>query len=120
MVSTENRIGAAACGELMSNAAQRRGAQAAVVDGAVRDVPRILTMKRPFPVFAKAFNAADAKGRLKYTESNVQVECGNVKVDPEDIIFGDLDGVVCIPRPDAKTVMAIGVHRSAYPRPFAR
>ena len=89
----------------MSNAAQFRGAEAAVLDGAVRDVPRILSMKKPFQVFAKGINPADSKGRLRYVEYNITVECGGVKVDPDDMIFGDHDGVVCIPRTDAVTVV---------------
>lgn len=105
VVSTGNRVQAAAWGELMSNAAQSRGAGAAVLDGAIRDVPRILSMKSPFPVFAKAFNPADAKGRLRYVEYDIPVDCASVRVNPEDIIFGDLDGVVCIPRGDAPIVI---------------
>jgi 4-hydroxy-4-methyl-2-oxoglutarate aldolase len=105
VVSTGSTAQAASWGELMSNAAQARGARGAVTDGAVRDVPRILSMPSPFPVYAKAFNPADAKGRLKYVEYDIPVKCGGVDVNPGDIIFGDLDGVVCIPRPEAADVI---------------
>jgi len=105
VVSTGNSIHAASWGELMSNAAQSRGAVAAVTDGAVRDVPRILSMRPSFPVYARAHNPADAKGRLKYVEYNILVECAGIKVNPADIIFGDLDGVACIPSADAVTVI---------------
>ena len=105
VVSTDNTVEAASWGELMSNAAHARGAAGAVTDGAVRDVPRILSMSSPFPVYARAYTPADSKGRLKYVEYNLPVECGGIKVNPEDLIFGDLDGVICIPRSDASTVI---------------
>ena len=59
----------------------------------------------PFQFTAKAFTPADSKGRLKYIEYGLPVECGGVKVNPEDLIFADLDGVICIPRADASTVI---------------
>jgi regulator of RNase E activity RraA len=105
VVSTGSTVQAASWGELMSNAAQARGAKCAITDGAVRDVPRILSMPSPFPVYAKAFNPADAKGRLRYVEYGIPVKCGGVNVRPGDVIFGDLDGIVCIPRPDAVSVI---------------
>jgi 4-hydroxy-4-methyl-2-oxoglutarate aldolase len=105
VVSTGSTVHAASWGELMSNAAQARGARGAVTDGAVRDVPRILSMPTPFSVYAKAFNPADAKGRLKYVDYEVPVECGGVKVHPGDLMLGDLDGIVCIPRREVSTVI---------------
>jgi 4-hydroxy-4-methyl-2-oxoglutarate aldolase len=97
VVSTGSTVQAASSGKLMSNGAQARGVKGAVTDGAVRDVPRILSMPTPFPLYAKAFYPADAKGRLKCVEYNIPVECGGVKVHPGDLIFGDLDGIICIP-----------------------
>ena len=120
VVSTGGNIRAAAWGELMSNAAQFRGAEAAVLDGAVRDVPRILSMKKPFQVFAKGINPADSKGRLRYAEYNITVECGGVRVDPGDMIFGDHDGVVCIPRTDAVTVVERSEEKLAKEDSFRR
>jgi len=104
VVSTNEKVRAACWGELMSNAAQRRGAKGAIVDGAVRDVPRILSMKKPFPVFAEAFTPTDSKGRLKFMEYDIPIKCGGVNVEPGDFIFGDLDGVVCIPKREAARV----------------
>jgi regulator of RNase E activity RraA len=104
VVSTGEKVRAASWGELMSNAAQRRGAKGAIVDGAVRDVPRILSMKKPFPVFAEAFTPTDSKGRLKFVEYDIPIMCGGVHVEPGDFIFGDLDGVVCIPKREALRV----------------
>jgi len=104
VVSAGEKVRAASWGELMSNAAQKRGAKGAIVDGAVRDVPRILSMKKPFPVFAEVFTPTDSKGRLKFVGYDVPIMCGGVEVEPGDFIFGDLDGVACIPKREALRV----------------
>jgi len=83
-------------GELLSTAAKARGASGAVIDGYTRDVKRIVEMK--FPVFAKGVKPVNSYGRSLVTNYNVPVECGGVLVNPEDIVFGDIDGVVVIPR----------------------
>jgi 4-hydroxy-4-methyl-2-oxoglutarate aldolase len=120
VVSTGSTLQAASWGELMSNAAQARGARGAITDGAVRDVPRILSMRSPFAVYAKAYNPADSKGRLRYVEYGIPVEVGGVGVNPGDIIFGDLDGVVCIPRADAPYVIESAEKKQAKEDKFRR
>jgi len=120
VVGTDDAVQGASWGELMSNAARARGARGVVTDGAVRDVPRILSMPRPFPVFARAYNPADSKGRLKYVKYGIPVTCGGVKVKPGDIIFGDIDGVVCIPKADAPTIVKHGEERIRKENSFRR
>ncbi len=89
----------AACwGELMSNAARSRGAVGAVVDGAIRDVPKILEIDPPFQVYSAGFTPADSKGRVEFSETEVEIVCGGVRVRPGDIVYGDYDGVVVIPK----------------------
>lgn len=83
-------------GELLSTAAKARGASGAVIDGYTRDVKRIIEMK--FPVFAKGVKPVNSYGRSLVINYNVPVECGGVLVDPGEIVFGDIDGVVVIPR----------------------
>lgn len=106
VVASGETPGIASWGELMSNAARARGARGAVTDGAVRDTPKILAMRPPFPVFGSGRTPRDAKGRLEFTAFNVPITCGGVTVQPGDIVFGDLDGVVIIPRQEAGRVVA--------------
>jgi regulator of RNase E activity RraA len=82
-------------GELMSNAAQSKGCQGAVIDGGVRDTSYILA--RGFPVFTRFRCAADAMGRWKITDMNIPVRMSGVLVRPGDWVFGDVDGVVIVP-----------------------
>jgi 4-hydroxy-4-methyl-2-oxoglutarate aldolase len=83
-------------GELLSTAADVRGATGCVTDGLVRDVTQIRAME--FPVFHGGIGPLDTKGRARMVERDVPVECGGVEVIPGDIVFGDVDGVVVIPR----------------------
>ena len=83
-------------GELLSTASMARGAAGCVTDGLVRDVKQIRAMD--FPVFHGGIGPLDTKGRARMVERDVRVECGGVSIDPGDIVFGDVDGVVVIPR----------------------
>jgi regulator of RNase E activity RraA len=67
-----------------------------VTDGLVRDVRAIRAMR--FPVFAGGIGPLDTKGRGKVVAIDVPVECGGVSIRPGDLVFGDADGVVVVPR----------------------
>jgi len=83
-------------GELMTNSALYRNSQGAVIDGGLRDTSFIL--KLGFPIFYKYRCVNDAYGRWKIIEYNCQIKIGTVKINPGDYVFGDLDGVVIIPK----------------------
>ncbi len=83
-------------GELLSTAAQARGARGAVIDGFIRDIRKIVAMR--FPIFTTGLSPVDSNGRGEVVAYNVPIECGGVTVNPGDIVFGDADGVVIIPQ----------------------
>ncbi len=83
-------------GELMSTAARARGANGAVLNGLVRDTKGILAMN--YPVFCSGRYAQDQKGRGRIIDYRVGVEIGNVRIQPGDMVIGDIDGVVVVPR----------------------
>lgn len=89
----EERIGP--WGELLTTAAQARGAAGCVTDGLVRDVRLIREMQ--FPVFSGGIGPLDSKGRGIVMAIDVPVECGGMAMRPGDWIFGDVDGVLVIP-----------------------
>jgi len=82
-------------GELLSTAAMVRGARGAVVDGLIRDVKKIVALG--FPVFAAGMKPVDSRGRGIVVDYNVPTECGDVTVDPGDLIIADFDGVIAVP-----------------------
>lgn len=87
---------AAHLGELSTAALAAQGCRGAVVDGGVRDVRHILDQE--FPVFTRYRTPADAPPRWRLAEWDVPVRIGDVEVRPGDVIVGDVDGVVCVPR----------------------
>lgn len=91
-------------GELMSIAARSRGAAGVVIDGYTRDVRGIEAIA--FPVFCAGVNAADALGRSAVVEYGGTVEAGGVTVTQGDLVIGDEDGVVVIPRGVADQVIS--------------
>jgi len=99
IVETDNCVECATWGELMSHAVKSRGATGVVTDGAVRDVPEILKINPPFPVWGKDYIPRDSKGRIKVSEwGDITISCGGITVNPKDIVFADLDGIVIIPK----------------------
>jgi 4-hydroxy-4-methyl-2-oxoglutarate aldolase len=67
-----------------------------VTDGLVRDVRQIREMG--FPVFAGGIRPLDSMGRGEMMAKDVPVVCGGVSIAPGDLIFGDVDGVVVLPK----------------------
>jgi regulator of RNase E activity RraA len=86
----------ASWGELMSVSAQNRGAAGVVIDGWSRDTPGILALG--FPCFARGRYAQDQRTRGMVVDFRCPITIGGVDIRPGDAIFGDLDGVVVIPR----------------------
>jgi 4-hydroxy-4-methyl-2-oxoglutarate aldolase len=82
-------------GELMTTVARRNGVAGCVVDSQVRDCIKIIEMD--FPVYYAGIRPLDSKGRAIVKEYDVPVKCGEVLVNPGDIIYADFDGVVVVP-----------------------
>ena len=104
VMGTNRSTRAALWGELLSTASRARGARGAIVDGLTRDVKKIIEMR--FPVFATGIRPVSSNRRCQIIERNRPVNCGGVLVKPGDIIFGDVDGVVAIPKGSAGEVIA--------------
>lgn len=90
--STSNGI----WGELLSTVAVMRGGRGAVVDGLSRDVGKMKKMK--FPLFTVGSSPLDSQGRAYIFDYDCPILCGGVRVEPNDVIFGDIDGVIVIPK----------------------
>ncbi|MGF6695779.1 RraA family protein [Paraburkholderia sp. MM5496-R1] len=95
-------LGRALIGEIMVSYAKRRGLAGFVIDGAVRDVDALSRLD--FPCFARGHTHRgpykDGPGQI-----NVTVSVAGMVVNPGDIVVGDADGVVAIPRDDAQSVI---------------
>lgn len=97
IIIVENEInGYAYFGELNANLAIRSGASAAIISGVTRDTAEV--KKLGFPVFSKGSNCKDVRKRATLESYNKTIKVDGVKVSPNDLIFGDNDGIIIIPK----------------------
>jgi regulator of RNase E activity RraA len=97
---------AAIGGDIYMNRLKVLGAAGCVVDGCVRDFASVQTLG--FPVYARGPASPPHPARHLAVAWNVPVGCCEVLVMPGDILVGDADGVVCIPRQLADQVAKSG------------
>jgi regulator of RNase E activity RraA len=83
-------------GEILTATAKNRGAVGAVINGFHRDTPKVL--EQNWPVFSRGRFAQDSSVRTQVVDFRCQIEIGQVTVQPDDLVFGDLDGVVVVPK----------------------
>ncbi|AQG82529.1 dimethylmenaquinone methyltransferase [Spirosoma montaniterrae] len=89
-------------GEVMTMAAQRIGCRGAVING-IRDTQAILDLG--FPVFYQYKTNTGMMGRFRLYHYQKPILMGDVVVEPGDWIFGDIDGVISIPKAIAYDVL---------------
>lgn len=95
---------AAAAGEILIARLEARGAAGLVADGGIRDSPAIRTIG--FPVYALGPAAPAHVARHLAIDENVPIACAGVLVMPGDVLVGDGEGVVSIPRHVAEQIAA--------------
>ena len=102
VVSNEGDRSQALMGEIMAAYAAYKKVAGIVFDGPVRDLDALQELG--IPVYATGTTPG---GPFKEGpgEINVPIACGNIQVEPGDIILGDTDGVIVIPRRDAAALL---------------
>lgn len=96
MVDSRDDVRAASAGDMLVTRAMKRGAAAFVTDGAFRDGHVIASL--PFPAYARAVTATTRLSYFHVADLQVPIGCGGVAVYPGDVVVGDRDGVVVVPR----------------------
>src|SRR5690606_36327141 len=89
-------------GELMMTRAQKLGAAGAVANGYSRDTFGMLELG--FPIFSYGNYAQDQGPRGKVLDFRVPIEIEGVRINPGDIIIGDVDGVCVVPQAQEEEV----------------
>lgn len=91
-------------GELLSTAARYRRSRGVILDGFTRDTQAIIAME--FPVFCRGIHPSDSLGRIEVISHNTPIVCGDVVIEPGDLILADHDGVVVVPIALAERTLA--------------
>ena len=95
-------------GDILATACMQRGIAGLVIDGTVRDSAEISALG--FPVFCIGRNPA-VTAKSERGAVDVAIKCGDVRVNPGDVVVGDADGVVVVPAQIARQVaeLVVGV-----------
>ena len=97
-------------GELMTMRAVKLGANGALVNGYARDVDGI--KQQGFPCFCKGAYSKDQAPRGKVIDYRVSITFGDVIIESGDLIFGDDEGVIVIPKHLEKEVFEKSLHKA--------
>jgi regulator of RNase E activity RraA len=90
-------------GGVMTATARGKGIRAAAIDGGIRDTHQILDAD--FPVWYRYRSSNGSLGRCLITHFQIPLQIGKVFVRPGDVVVGDVDGVVIVPRQVAYEVL---------------
>jgi len=98
------RENATVWGDILTWVAHRRGIAGTVIDGACRDTH--LSLELGYPIFSRSYSMRTGKDRVQVDAINGPVNIGDARVHPGDLLRGDSDGVLVIPRAHESAVLA--------------
>lgn len=104
VLDNDGRMDCTVWGDILTEIAHRRHIAATVIDGVCRDVQ--LCLKLSYPVFSRGHWMRTGKDRVQVEAVNVPVNIGQARVQPGDLMRGDADGVLVIPREHEERVLA--------------
>ena len=92
-------------GDIMTQLAHVKGIAGTVIDGACRDIA--LCIELGYPIYSRSYSMRTGKDRVQVDGTQVPVNIGNARVRPGDLLVGNADGVVVIPREREDEVLDI-------------
>jgi regulator of RNase E activity RraA len=98
-------------GDILTAVARYRKLAGTVIDGANRDVH--LSLSLDYPIYSRSYSMRTGKDRVQVDAVQVPVNIGDARVLPGDLMRGDADGVVVIPRSREEEVLEIAEHIDA-------
>ncbi len=104
VIDNGGRLNATIWGDILTETAHVKGVAGTVIDGLCRDVA--LCLELDYPVFTRDHWMRTGKDRVQVEATNVPVTIGEARVQPGDILRGDADGVVVIPKEHEDQVLA--------------
>ena len=97
------RENATVWGDILTWVAHRRGVAGTVIDGACRDTH--LSRELDYPIYSRSYSMRTGKDRVQVEGVNCVVNIGDARVASGDIMRGDADGVLVIPREHEAAVL---------------
>jgi 4-hydroxy-4-methyl-2-oxoglutarate aldolase len=98
------RENATVWGDILTWVAHTKGLAGTVIDGACRDT--YLARELNYPMYSRSYSMRTGKDRVQVEGTNVTVNIGDARVNPGDLLRGDADGVVAIPRAHEEAILA--------------
>jgi len=83
-------------GDILTEVAHKKGIAGTVIDGINRDVA--LALELGYPIYSRDNWMRTGKDRVQVEATQIPVSIGNARIAPGDLIRGDADGVIVIPR----------------------
>lgn len=111
VIEARGERGTGTVGDVLALRAQQRGAAGVVTDGGIRDAEQVAAFD--LPTFSQGPHPSVLGRRHVPWETDVAITCGGATVLPGDVIVGDGDGVIAIPRALAAEVAAEAVVQEA-------
>lgn len=112
VIDQRGDLRAGAAGDILITRLQQRGVVALVTDGALRDTPAIAELA--FPAFCAGAAAPASMTTLFAADLQTPIGCGGVAIFPGDLLVGDAEGVVVIPRGLAKDIAEDGAEQELF------
>ncbi|HWF08549.1 MAG TPA: RraA family protein [Bryobacteraceae bacterium] len=99
------RENATVWGDILTTVSHTRGIAGTVIDGACRDTH--LSLSLGYPIFSRSYSMRTGKDRVQVEGTNCTVNIGDARVNPGDILRGDSDGVIVIPKAHEENVLRV-------------
>lgn len=105
VLDNAGRLDGTVWGDILTIMAHRRRLGGTVIHGVCRDAARSLELG--YPIFSRGTYMRTGKDRVMADGYNIPVSLGEVRVTPGDLLFGDADGVVVLPREHEDAIIAV-------------
>lgn len=104
-IDNGGRADATVWGDILTLCAHRRNLAGTVIDGACRDTH--LALELGYPMYSRSYSMRTGKDRVQLEATEVVINIGDARVRPGDILRGDSDGVVALPKDREEEVLGV-------------
>src|SRR5258708_2432903 len=105
VIDNGGRENATVWGDILTMVSHRRNIAGTVIDGACRDTS--LSREIGYPIFSRSYSMRTGKDRVQVEAMNGPINIGDARVLDGDILRGDADGVIAIPRAHENDVLTV-------------